>query len=45
MDWIKYTKIIPAIITIVLIYLVIKYLKDAIKDDRNGKKSDKCDLD
>jgi len=45
MNWISYTKIIPAIITIVLIYLVIKYLKDAIKDDKNGKKPTKCDLD
>ena len=39
------TKIIMAIITVILVYLTWKYLKDAIKDDKEGKPPKKCDLD
>ncbi len=45
MDWLTYTKIIPAIITLVLLYIIVKSLKDAIKDDKDGKSRGKCDLD
>ncbi len=45
MDWLTYTKIIPTIITLVLLYIIAKSLKDAIKDDKDGKPRGKCDLD
>ncbi len=45
LHWLEWTKIVPAIITLILIYLMWKYLKEAIRDDKEGKKSGKCDLD
>ncbi len=45
LDWVFYTKIVAAILTIVVLWLVWKELKKAIKDDKDGKRSGKCDLD
>ncbi len=45
MDWIFYTKIVAFVITVVVVWVVFKELKGAIKDDRDGKKSSKCELD
>ena len=44
-DWIFYSKIGAAILTIIILWLVFKELRQAIKDDKAGKKSGKCDLD
>jgi len=45
LDWVFYTKIVAAILTIIILWLVWKELKKAIKDDKEGKTSGKCDLD
>jgi len=44
MIWII-TKIIAFILTIWILYLVVKELKDMIKRDKSGEVSKKCDLD
>ncbi len=45
MLWITIGKIIGFIITIILLYLIIKELRKVVKDSNSGKCSDKCDLD
>ncbi len=45
MNWIIYTKIIAAILTIIIIWKIIKELKDMIRRDKSGEVSKKCDLD
>jgi len=45
MDWIFYTKIGAAIITVVILYLVFKEIKAVVKRSNNGEVSKKCDLD
>jgi F0F1-type ATP synthase membrane subunit b/b' len=45
LDWVFYTKVVAAILTLVVLYLVWKELKKAIKDDKDGKTSGKCELD
>ena len=45
MNWIIYTKIIEAILTIIIIWKIIKELKDMIRRDKSGEVSKKCDLD
>jgi len=44
MIWII-TKIIAFILTIWILYLVVKELKDMIRRDKSGEVSKKCDLD
>ena len=39
------TKIIAAILTLIVLYLTIKELRDMIKRDKSGEVSKKCDLD
>ncbi len=38
-------KIIGAIITLILLYLLVKEFKNVIKESNEGRCSDKCDLD
>ncbi len=45
MDWIFYTKIAAAIITVVILWLIIKELRAAVKRDKRGERSGKCELD
>ena len=45
MDWIFYTKIVAAIITVVILWKLIKEFRDVIKRDKSGEVSKKCDLD
>jgi len=45
MDWIFYSEILAVIITAIIVWIVFKELNGAIKDDRDGKKSSKCELD
>lgn len=45
MLWMTIGKIIGFIITIALLYLIIKELRKVVKDSNSGKCSDKCDLD
>ena len=45
MNWIIYTKIVAAILTIIVIWKIIKELKDMIRRDKSGEVSKKCDLD
>ena len=45
MDWIFYTKIVAGVITVVILWLIIKELKNAVKRDKDGERSRKCDLD
>lgn len=45
MLWMTIGKIIGFIITIALLYLIIKELRKVVKDSNSGKCSNKCDLD
>ncbi len=45
MLWMTIGKIIGFIITIILLYLIIKELRKVVKDSNSGKCSNKCDLD
>ncbi len=45
MLWMTIGKIIGAIFTIVILYLLIKELRQVVKDSNSGRCSDRCDLD
>jgi len=45
MLWMTIGKIIGAIFTIVILYLLIKELRKVVKDSNSGRCSDRCDLD
>ena len=45
MNWIFYTKIIAGAITVVILWKLIKELKESIKRDKDGETSGRCDLD
>ncbi|WP_456393882.1 hypothetical protein [Nitratifractor sp.] len=45
MLWMTIGKIIGAVITLYLLYAIIKELRKSIKESNEGKCSDKCDLD
>ncbi len=45
MDWIFYTKIIAGAITLIIIWKLIKELKEVIRRDKSGEVAKKCDLD
>jgi len=45
MDWIFYTKIIAGVITVVILWMLIKELKAVVKRDKSGETSGKCELD
>ena len=45
MNWIIITKVIAAILTLIIVYLTYKELKDMIHRDKSGEKSKKCELD
>ncbi len=45
LEFIFYGKIVAGILTLIVLWLLIKELKQVIKDDKEGKVSDKCDLD
>jgi len=45
MDWMFYTKIVAAIATIAILYILIKEISSSIKSSKNGEVSKKCDLD
>jgi len=45
MDWMFYTKIVAGIITVVILWKLIKELKDVVRRDKSGEVSKKCDLD
>ncbi len=43
--WMTLGKVIAGILTIIVIYFLIKEFIKAIKNSNEGKCSDKCDLD
>jgi len=45
MLWMTIGKIIGAIFTIIILYLLIKELRKVVKDSNSGRCSDRCDLD
>ena len=45
MDWIKILEIGGIVITVLLLVLIFKELKRSIKESKDGRQSDKCDLD
>lgn len=45
MDWMTILKIIGFILTIVVLFALVKELKKTIKDANNGKQNERCDLD
>ncbi|MDM5271409.1 hypothetical protein PGH07_04400 [Sulfurovum sp. zt1-1] len=45
MDWITILEIIAMILTVVILFALLKELKKNIKDSNNGKKNERCDLD
>ena len=45
MWWLTLGKIIGGIITLVLLWLLIKELRKVVKESNEGRCSDKCDLD
>ena len=45
MDWIFYTKIVAGIITVIILWMLIKELKTVVKRDKRGERSGKCELD
>ncbi len=45
MGWMFYTKIIAAVITVAILWMLIKELKASIKRDKRGERSGKCELD
>jgi len=44
-NWIIFSKIIAAIVTLIIVYLSYKEIKDMIRRDKAGEKSKKCELD
>ncbi len=45
MVWLRVGEIIGAVLTVVILYFLIKEIKKSIKDSNSGKISDKCELD
>ncbi|WP_457607663.1 hypothetical protein [Nitratifractor sp.] len=45
MLWMTIGKIIGGILTLIILYLLIKELKKVVKESNEGRCSDKCDLD
>ncbi len=45
MGWLTVGKIIGAILTLIVLYLLIKELRKVVKESNEGRCSDKCDLD
>lgn len=45
MEWITGLEIVGMLITIGLIFALLKELRKNIKDSNNGKKSKRCDLE
>jgi len=45
MWWMTIGKIIGGILTLVILYLLIKELKESIKKSKDGHTSNKCELD
>ncbi|MEA3433358.1 MAG: hypothetical protein U9R13_02130 [Campylobacterota bacterium] len=45
MDWLTILEISGILITVGLLFFLIKELKKNIKDSKDGKVSGKCDLD
>ncbi len=45
MWWLTVGKIIGAIFTLIVLYLLIKELHKVVKDSNDGRCSDRCDLD
>jgi hypothetical protein len=45
MEWIGGLEVIGLIVTTGLLFALVKELKKNVKDSKNGKKSEKCDLD
>lgn len=45
MDWLTMIEIIGMILTLMVLFTLLKELKKTIKDSNNGKKNERCDLD
>jgi len=45
MVWMTIGKIIGGILTLIILYLLIKELKESIKKSKDGHSSGKCELD
>ena len=45
MDWISIIKIIGMVATVIFLGFLIKELRKSIKQSKEGKTSDRCDLD
>jgi len=45
MWWMTLGKIIGAVLTLIILYLLLKELKKVVKESNEGRCSDKCDLD
>jgi len=45
MWWLTVGKVIGAILTLLILYLLVKELRKVIKESNEGRCSDKCDLD
>jgi len=43
--WMDLAKIAGGILTLVVLYFLIKELRKVVKDSNEGRCSDKCDLD
>jgi len=43
--WMTLGKVIAGILTLIVIYLLIKEFRKMIKESNEGRCSDKCDLD
>ena len=45
MWWMTVGKVIGAIFTLAILYLLVKELRKVVKESNEGRCSDKCDLD
>jgi len=45
MWWMTFGKIIGAVLTLIILYLLLKELRKVVKESNEGRCSDKCDLD
>lgn len=45
MNWINELEIIGLILTVVMLFALVKEIKKTIKDSNDGKQSKRCDLD
>jgi len=45
MDWVSAIKIVGMITTVIFLGFLIKELQKSIKESKEGKLSDRCDLD